>query len=384
MDFDVAIVGGGLAGLSLAVALRSARLSVALVEGRRFEPAPGWDARIYAVSPANVRFLAALGVWQRLDAARIAPILAMEIFGDDGGRLDFSARASGVPALAWIMESSPLQQALLDAAAQQRNLTLLCPARPAALSFDAHRATLHLDDGRALTAKLIVAADGADSWTRAAAGIEVNFHPYGQHGVVANFACARPTAGIACQWFGADGVLAHLPLPGNLMSIVWATPPAHARELLALDAASLCARVAAAGAHRFGMLELITPPAAFPLRLMRAPHAVATRLALIGDAAHTIHPLSGHGINLGFQDARVLAEVLEARPEHVDCGDERWLSRYERLRREEVVALQWVTDGLQKLFAQRGQPVSLLRNFGLSLTNRLPFVRDALARYAMG
>jgi ubiquinone biosynthesis UbiH/UbiF/VisC/COQ6 family hydroxylase len=384
LDFDVVIVGGGLAGLSLAVALRAARLRVALVEGRLPARPDGWDARIYAVSPANVRFLESIGVWPHLEAARMAPIQAMEIYGDRGGRLDFSAAASGVDALAWIAEASLMQQELLESAKRQSNVTLICPARPAALSFAAERASLRLDDGRTLDAKLVVAADGADSWTRAAAGLDVVFHPYDQHGVVANFACERAPGGVACQWFRQDGVLAYLPLPHKLMSIVWATGPDHAAQLLALDPAQFCARVAAAGAHRFGALELVTPPAAFPLRLMRAPRAVAPRLALVGDAAHTIHPLSGHGVNLGFQDARVLAEVLSACPEHVDCGDERWLRRYERARKEEVVALQSVTDGLQKLFAHRGQPLSILRNFGLNLTNRLPFVRDALARYAMG
>ncbi|MDD5250523.1 MAG: UbiH/UbiF family hydroxylase [Rhodocyclaceae bacterium] len=384
MDFDVVIVGGGLAGLALAVALRASHLNVAIVEGQAPVAPAGWDARIYAVSPANARFLDSIGVWRHLDAGRIAPVHAMEIHGDGGGRLDFSAYDSGVGELAWIAEASLLQRELLESAKRQANLTLLCPARPSALSFAPECATLRLADGRTLAAKLVVAADGADSWTRHAAGIDAAFHPYDQHGVVANFACAQPHRDTACQWFRADGVLAYLPLPGQLISIVWATPPAHAAELLALDGAALSARVAEAGQHRLGALELVTAPAAFPLRLMRAPHVVAPRLALIGDAAHAIHPLSGHGINLGFQDARVLAEVLAARPDHVDCGDERWLRRYERSRKEEVVALQLVTDGLHKLFAHRGLPLSVLRNFGLNLTNHLPVLRDALVRYAMG
>ncbi|HEX8988677.1 MAG TPA: UbiH/UbiF family hydroxylase [Rhodocyclaceae bacterium] len=384
MDFDVIIVGGGLAGLSLAVALRTARLRVALVEGHAPQRIEGWDARIYAVSPANRRFLDAIGAWRHLDPSRIAPIDAMEISGDRGGRLDFSAAASGVEALAWILESSLMQRELTESAKRQANLTLLCPAKPSALAIDERSARLTLDGGRSISGKLVVAADGADSWTRAAAGIDVRFRPYHQDGVVANFECERAPSGVACQWFRHDGVLAYLPLPGKLMSIVWATAPGHAARLLALPESEFCARVADAGARRWGGLRLVTPPAAFPLRLMRAPRTVAPRLALIGDAAHTIHPLSGHGINLGFQDARVLAEVLAACPEHIDCGDERWLRRYERSRKEEVLALQSVTDGLQKLFGARGTPLSLLRNFGLDLTNRLPFVRDALARYAMG
>jgi ubiquinone biosynthesis UbiH/UbiF/VisC/COQ6 family hydroxylase len=384
MDFDVVIVGGGLAGLALAVALKRSRLSVAVVEGRAPTRPAGWDARIYAISPANARFLADIGIWGHLDQQRLAPVTAMEIHGDAGGRLDFSAYDAGVGELAWIAEASLIQQELWETARRQGNATLFCPARPETLELAESVATVGLADGRRLRAQLVVAADGADSWTRRAAGIEVNFKPYGQHGVVANFACQRPHRDIACQWFRADGVLAYLPLPGNLMSIVWSTPEDHARALLALSPAALCDRVAEAGAGRFGALTLVTPPAAFPLRLMRAPRSVQARLALIGDAAHAIHPLSGHGINLGFQDAKVLAEVLAGKPGHVDCGDPGWLRRYERARKEEVVALQSVTDGLQRLFCQPGAALSLLRNAGLDLTQHLPIAKDLLVRYAMG
>ncbi|MDK9725849.1 MAG: UbiH/UbiF family hydroxylase [Sterolibacteriaceae bacterium MAG5] len=384
MDFDVVVVGGGLAGLSLAVALRTSRLAVAVVEGSAPVPLSGWDPRVYAVSPGNARFLESIGAWRHLDAARIAPVEAMEIHGDAGGRLDFSAYDSGVGQLAWILEASLMQRELWESAKRQANLTLLCPARPQALSFSAERARLRLADGRELTARLVVAADGADSWTRKAAGIDVAFRPYGQLGVVANFACGKPHRHTAFQWFRRDGVLAYLPLPENKISIVWSTPEAHARELLALSPEEFCARVAAAGEHRLGHLELVTPPAGFPLRLMRPPRSVAHRLALIGDAAHAIHPLSGHGINLGFKDAEALADMLNTCPTHADCGDESWLRGYARRRREEVVALQSVTDGLQKLFAHASPPVALLRNFGLNLTNRLPVLRDALVRYAMG
>jgi len=387
MDYDLIIVGGGLAGLSLAVALRRSRLRVAVVEAQPPVQPAGWDARIYAVSPANARFLDAAGIWRHLDAARIAPVRRMSVHGDRGGELEFSAYASGVGELAWIVEASLLQRELWETARRQGNVDLLCPAAPARLDIGDREAVLELADGRVLSARLIVAADGADSWTRAAAGIDVDFLPYRQMGVVANFATARPHHDTAWQWFRADGVLAWLPLPGNLISIVWSTTPAHAEELLALDAQELCARVAAAGDCRLGTLQPVTAPAAFPLRLMRAPRIVAPRLALIGDAAHTIHPLSGHGINLGFQDARSLADVLGACPPHIDCGDPQWLRRHERARKEEVLALQSVTHGLQRLFgAPQAQlaPIAALRNFGMNLFDRLPVIKDALTRYAMG
>ncbi|MCX7170498.1 MAG: FAD-dependent monooxygenase, partial [Proteobacteria bacterium] len=219
--FDVVIVGAGLAGLSLAVALRSSRWSVAMVEGRLPQAVDGLDPRIYAVSPANARFLDEIGIWQHLDPARIAAVREMEIYGDAGGRLDFSAYDSGVAELAWIIEASLMQTELWQSARRQARLSLFCPARPKALAIREDAASLTLDDGRCLDARLVVAADGADSWVRQAAGIEVQFKPYRQMGVVANFSCEKPHHDRACQWFRSDGVLAYLPLPGgNTISIV--------------------------------------------------------------------------------------------------------------------------------------------------------------------
>ncbi|MFA7268352.1 MAG: UbiH/UbiF family hydroxylase [Sterolibacterium sp.] len=384
-SFDVVIVGAGLAGLSLAVGLRSSRWSVALVEGRPPQAVDGLDTRIYAVSPANARFLREIGIWQHLDPSRVAPVREMEVFGDAGGRLDFSAYDSGVSELAWIIESSLMQTELWESARRQAKLSLFCPARPQALLIGADSACLTLEDGRSLSASLIVAADGADSWVRQAAGIEVSFKPYQQMGVVANFVCEKPHCDKAYQWFRSDGVLAYLPLPGeNRISIVWSAADDHARELLGQPEEEFCRRVADAGQHHLGALKLLTPPAAFPLRLMRAPHSVGARLALIGDAAHAIHPLSGHGVNLGFQDARKLAELLNNCPDYIDCGDRRWLREYERSRSEEVVALQSVTHGLQRLFLPSNAALVALRNIGLNLTNALPVLKDTLVRHALG
>jgi ubiquinone biosynthesis UbiH/UbiF/VisC/COQ6 family hydroxylase len=386
MDFDVVIVGGGLAGLALAVALRDSRLAVALVEGRAPLALTGWDSRIYAISPANARFLDSIGVWRHLNVERMLAVQAMEIQGgtDDGmGRLDFSAYDSGVTELAWIVEQSLMQRELWESAKRQANLELVYPGRPATLEMTESHRSVTLTDGRRLSTRLIVAADGADSWTRAAVGIEVSFKPYGQLGVVANFCSEKSHHGTAFQWFRDDGILAWLPLPGNQISMVWSTGHAHAADLLALAADDLARRVETAGNGRLGKLELMTPAAGFPLRLMRAPMMVLPRFALIGDAAHAIHPLSGHGINLGFQDAAALAAVLNDKPDYIDSGDFSLLRIYERTRKEEVVALQGVTDGLQQLFGSTAAPLTALRSFGLNLTNHLPVVKDALVRYAL-
>lgn len=381
---DLIIVGGGLAGASLAVALRHTPLRIALVESRAPSQPQGWDARVYAISPANVDFLNRIGAWKHLDSERIAPIRAMRVAGDAGGRIEFSAYDAGVPELGWILESSPMACELWESAKRQANLTLLCPARPSVLAFDGEAATLRLDDGTSLTARLVVGADGRDSWVRQAAGLAASNTPYEEKGLVANFETGLPHRDTAWQWFRADGVLAYLPLPGNRISIVWSTSDAHADELCALPPEVFCDRVAEAGGGVLGGLRLITPPAAFPLRLMRVPQTVAPRVALIGDAAHGIHPLSGHGINLGFQDANALAALLAAAPAWRDIGDERFLQRYQRARREETVLMQTTTDTLRRLFRSPAPGLSGLRNAGLNLTNRIPFVKNALVRYALG
>jgi len=384
VDFDVVIVGGGLAGLSLACALRDTRLKIALVENHTPSRAVGWDARVYAISPANADFLQKIGAWKHLDSERIAPIHAMKVSGDGGAQLDFSAYESGVSQLGWILESSLMACELWENVKRQGNLSLFCPASPAALEMRKEAARLTLSDGTTLSAKLLVGADGRDSWVRETAGLPAINTPYDEMGLVANFECSIPHRGIARQWFRDDGVLAWLPLPGNRISIVWSTPDAQAKELLALSADELCVRVSAAGGHELGKLDLLTAAAAFPLRLMRVPRTIAPRLALVGDAAHGIHPLSGHGINLGYQDAKVLADLLVAAPAWQDIGDERLLRRYQRARREETVLMQTMTHTLRQLFRKNLPGLKPLRNLGMNLTNGLPVVKNLLVRYALG
>lgn len=390
MQFDLIIVGGGLAGASLAVALRDTRLAIALIEAapphrpQGWDGWQGWDARVYAVSPANAAFLDRIGAWKHLDPSRLTPIQAMQVFGDSGGKIRFSAYESGVPELGWMVESSLMACEFWESIKRQSNLTLFCPAQPQSLSFTEHAAELTLADGTALAAKLIVGADGRDSWVRQQSALTAKQTPYGEKGVVANFTVARPHRNTAYQWFRADGVLAYLPLPGQRISIVWSTPDAHADALCALSPAEFCAEVAAAGQETLGKLELLTAPAAFPLRLLRLPQIVAPRLALLGDAAHGIHPLSGHGINLGFQDASELAAQLAATQPWQDIGELRGLERYQRARKEETLLLQSGTDGLHRLFRSTQPGLKPLRNFGLGLTNHLPIVKSALVRYALG
>jgi len=305
------------------------------------------------------------------------------VFGDTGAELEFSAYQMGVAELACILENRALQHALRQKLQQQENLTLLQPASCAALRFDDNNAELELEDGRSLTAKLVVGADGRDSWVRDQAGIKTAPVDYQQFGVVANFNCELPHRGIAYQWFQPDGILALLPLPGNRVSMVWSVGPEKSAGLLALEHDGLCSQVAAASQHTLGGLTVITAPAAFPLRMLTLQHIVARRLALIGDAAHNIHPLAGQGVNTGFRDARQLAQLLLERGAINDCGDANLLRRYERKRKEDIYSMQATTYGLKYLFNNETPLLRTLRNLGLSATNRLTPLKKMLMQRAL-
>lgn len=384
MEFDVIIVGGGLVGASLAAALKSSGLSLALVEG---QPASfshqGWDNRIYAITPGNVGFLKECGSWQRQDMGRVQPVEAMRVFGDDASELEFSAYEIGAPELTFILENRLMQQALWETIREQDNLTVFNPARCVALELGLDSARLTLDDGRELRAKLIVGADGRDSWVRKQAGMDDTPTPYRQHGVVANFRCEKPHRGVAYQWFRPDSILAYLPLPQQMMSMVWSALPEKSAELLKLTPEELCAQVAEAGHHTLGGLELVTPPAAFALRILRLPHIVKPRLALVGDAAHNVHPLAGQGVNLGFRDARELAQTLLERGPQRDCGDYALLRRYDRARQEDIFSMLTTTDTLKKLFCNDDPLLRKARNLGLSATNQVTPLKRMLARHAL-
>jgi ubiquinone biosynthesis UbiH/UbiF/VisC/COQ6 family hydroxylase len=386
-DFDVVIVGAGLVGASLAANLRGSGLRVAVVE-----PSPpcesqseAWDSRIYAVGPGSVTFLEGAGAWQRLDATRIQPVFDMHVRGDDGAsRLDFSNLEAGQPVLAWIVESSRLQDALWRTLDADAGIELRCPASCTSIAWQDDAAEIALQDGERVRTRLVVGADGAESWVRKQAGIAAEAHPYRQLGVVANFSCAEDHRGVARQWFRPDGVLALLPLPGNRVSMVWSTWEAEGRALVALAGEALCERVREASRDTLGALSLITPAAAFPLRRIRVARLVGPRVALIGDAAHVVHPLAGQGVNLGFRDARELATLLRQRGPAPDCGALTFLRRYERARAEDVLTMMLTTDLLQKLFNTNLPSLPALRNWGLRLTGRLAPIRSLLIQHAVG
>jgi len=383
VDFDIVIVGGGLAGASLVAALADSGKRLALIE-RRAPRAPleEWDPRVYTLTPASIAFLKEIGAWRGVPGERVAPVHDMRVFGDEpSSRLEFSAYASGLLELGATVESGRLHHALWREFERQRNLAVLCPEAPATLRRAADRVEIGLEGGRSIRAKLLVGADGGDSWVRRAAGMEARAASYGQLGVVANFACERAHRGVAYQWFLPDGVLAFLPLPGERVSIVWSTSHAQAKELLGLAPEALCQRVGEASREALGGLRQITPPAAFPLSRMSVRRIAQERVALVGDSAHLVHPLAGQGINLGLGDAHCLADLLAGAR---DPGDRMLLRRFERSRAEDILALRWITDGLFRLFGANHALVRRARNLGLNLADSNPVIKTLLTRRATG
>lgn len=399
---DVAVIGGGIVGAAAALGAAHAGLSTIWVAGRD-HPGPDadtrktdFDVRVYALSPSTQRFLDTLRVWPQLDTSRIAPVYDMRVYGDREGRaaLHFGAYEAATESLATIVEHRELSR-VLDAAAGYFPGIERIEGFASQIMIDEELATIRTDRG-VRRAHLVIAADGAQSPTRAAYAITTETKPYEQHAVVGNFACARAHAGTAFQWFTDEGVVALLPLPDiegrHAVSLVWSAPDTIAEELMRGGSVAIAARlsalrctpVASRSAHSIGPLEALGTMVSIPLTMQFARRMVAPRGALVGDAAHVVHPLAGQGLNLGLQDVEVLLDMLTARESFRDCGDAVLLRRYERARAEPVFAMRHMTDGLARLFASEHPSLARLRTLGMRVVDRLSPVKRLLIRQASG
>jgi 2-polyprenylphenol 6-hydroxylase len=371
-------------GCGVACAMPEATIALVGRQLPHLDPGSELDPRVYTLSPGNVAFLRQTHAWPAIPEERCTPVYAMKVFGDDGrSQIEFDAYRAGVPELAWTVEDAVLHAAMAKAALQRASVKLFAPAQCESLRIENAGATLALQDGRELSARLVVGADGAQSFVRASAGISAQSRDYGQTALVADFACEKPHRNTAFQWFQAAGVLALLPLPGNHVSAVWSLPLGAAERVAAFEPEALGREVAAASRHVLGSLSLVSGPRTYPLRRLSAQRLVVPRVALVGDAAHVVHPLAGQGLNLGFQDVRELVAVLSAREPMRDIGEQRLLRRYERNRAEPILAMDVMVEGLSRLFGASGPTASRLRNAGLNLTNRLPVLKNLLMRQAM-
>ena len=396
----VVVVGGGPVGCAFALAASRAIAGAEIVLVERNEPpvadqaqtqAPGpqFDHRVYALSPQSISLLSEIGVWQRISTDRLTPVDTMHVSGDADTpaktlpRIDFS---HGAP-LAHIVEHKTLMAALYDALAETGVKTIF-GTTVTSMSIHGAQHALALADrtqaiGEMLQVDLVVAADGRQSRIRELAGIEIDAKDYASVGIVANFACERSHGNVARQWFTPDGVLAYLPLPHNEISIVWSVTRLFAESLPAFGDPAFAMAVANAGHLALGNLTATSPVEAIPLKRVTARQSVKPGLALVGDAAHAIHPLAGQGVNLGFGDVRSLIEVIRNRPTMAGVGDMATLRRYARAQSGATAAMGETTDCLHTLFSSNDNVAKWVRRTGFEWFNRSGLVKRLVTDYVV-
>lgn len=398
-QFDIVIVGGGLAGAALAAALGGSSLRVALVESQPLsltwptlaDSVDGFDARVSALTAASQQWLEQLGAWASVTERRLQPYRHMAVWDGEGtGAIAFDAGQVNQSALGHIVENGLLQCALLHCVSRHPNLQVLSPVKVAGFDRSGERVIVRLEDGRELHAALLVGADGGQSPVRDWAGIRTREWDYGHRAIVATVATELPHGATARQIFRREGPLALLPLATaddsqRFCSIVWSTVPEEAQTLLAMDDDAFAAALGRAFEHRLGAITAVSRRRDFPLRARHAGDYTAPGLALIGDAAHTIHPLAGQGINLGLLDAQVLAEeIRRAHQRGLGPADARALARYQRRRKGDNLAALATMEGFKRLFGANDLHLRWLRNTGLNWVDRAAPVKRLLIRQAMG
>ena len=380
--YDICIQGSGIVARTLALLLAQARFRVALVSAAKPESAS--DVRAYALNAASKKLLESLRVWP--DAAHATPVLGMQVHGDTTGRVNFSAAEHGSEALAWIVDVPALEAQLLQAVRYQPLITVI-----------ERVASAHLQDSNSsIRRDLTVICEGKNSVTRDELGVEFDVTPYHQHAIAARLKGTLPHNNQALQWFKNGEILAFLPLSepnqpqqGNSVALVWSVTEERAKALMALTGEAFAAEVAAHSEHALGEMTLYSERAVWPLQLARADkwvgkHPELGSWALAGDAAHTVHPLSGQGLNLGLADVAELAKTLGGKEYWRSVGDLKLIRRYERARKLEALALGTVTDGLQQLFARSESPLQALRNWGMQGFERSGGLKRWVTKRAMG
>ncbi|WP_175652822.1 2-octaprenyl-3-methyl-6-methoxy-1,4-benzoquinol hydroxylase [Pseudomonas sp. Marseille-P9899] len=394
MRADLLIVGAGMVGSALALALQHSGLEILLLDGSslsvpRFDDAAPFEPRVSALSAASQRILDRLGAWQGISERRASPYSDMQVWDGSGtGQIHFSAASVHADVLGHIVENRVVQDGLLERL-HDSEIGLLANARLERMRRSGDEWLLTLADGRNLRAPLVIAADGANSAVRRLTGCETREWDYLHHAIVTSVRCAEPHQNTAWQRFTDEGPLAFLPLQRDgkqdWCSIVWSTTPERAEKLMALPDEAFCAELERAFEGRLGAVLHADPRVCVPLRQRHAKRYVAEGLALIGDAAHTIHPLAGQGVNLGFLDAAVLAEeLLKAYERGERLADVKVLSRFERRRMPHNLALMAAMEGFERLFQADPLPLRWLRNSGLKWVEQMPEAKALFVRQALG
>ena len=387
---DVAIVGGGMVGLAVACGLQGSGLRVAVLEQREPQPLAADAApalRVSAINAASEKLLTRLGVWSDIVARRASCYHGMEVWDKDSfGRIEFDDQSMGYSHLGHIVENAVIHYALWQKAQQSSDITLMAPAELQQVAWGENEAFLTLKDGAMLTARLVIGADGANSWLRNKADIPLTFWDYRHHALVATIRTEEAHGAVARQAFHGEGILAFLPLSDpHLCSIVWSLVPEAAERMQQLSDEQFNQALNIAFDNRLGLCQVESDRQVFPLTGRYARQFAAHRLALVGDAAHTIHPLAGQGVNLGFMDAAELVDELKRlHRQGKDIGQYLYLRRYERSRKHSAAMMLAGMQGFRELFAGTNPAKKLLRDIGLKLADTLPGVKPQLLRQAMG
>jgi len=396
-EFDVAIVGAGLIGLSAAIALHEVGQSVVLVDANAPAKASAeeadatdqaWDTRIYALTPATVDWLQAAGVWPLVNEARINSVEAMALFNSGVGAregaeaVELKAADANLNQLAYIAENRNLLQAL-----RQKISTLKIPLKLGescqGVSVTEEAGILHMEDGANISAKLLVAADGVNSVVRQQCNIAAKEKDFGQMALVANYAAEKEHANVARQWFAPHNTLALLPLPNQQVSMVWSVEKSLASELKSLSQEALAERVQAQAGNVLGTLAAVSERLSFSLKQRTASQLIAERVVLIGDAAHQIHPLAGQGANLGFRDIASLQAIIAGRHHLEDIGEKRFLRQYERSRKSDIASMNLLTSGLDSLFANEHGAIKQVVDWGMGQLNQHASMKKILIKQAV-